>query len=80
MNGYEFMAQHPFLTAFIVWVACAYFAECIKYLSGYKEQNGEQKNQDKGTTTRTGTVGTGTGQTKSRATCRHPECNKPDLL
>ncbi|CYU92505.1 TPA: hypothetical protein U2D29_001689 [Streptococcus suis] len=47
MNGYEFMAQHPFLTAFIVWVACAYFAECIKYLSGYKEQKDEQKNQEK---------------------------------
>ncbi|CYU90248.1 Uncharacterised protein [Streptococcus suis] len=41
------MAQHPFLTAFIVWVACAYFAECIKYLSGYKEQKHEQKNQEK---------------------------------
>ena len=47
MNGYEFMAQHPFLTAFIVWVTCVYFAECIKYLSGYKEQKGEQKNQEK---------------------------------
>lgn len=48
VNGYEFMAQHPFLTAFIVWIACAYFAECIKYLSGYKEQQkDEQKNQKK---------------------------------
>ncbi|NQJ72016.1 hypothetical protein HO539_01465 [Streptococcus suis] len=46
MNGYEFMAQHPFLTAFIVWVVCAYFAECIKYLSVYKERKHEQKNQE----------------------------------
>lgn len=47
MNGYEFMARHPFLTAFIVWVACTYFAECIKYLSGYKEGQDEQEDKEK---------------------------------
>lgn len=47
MNGYEFMARYPFLTAFIVWVACTYFAECIKYLSGYKEGRDEQEDKEK---------------------------------
>lgn len=47
MNGYEFMAQHPFLTAFIVWVACAYFAENIaEALRRWEEQlDKEDSNQ-----------------------------------
>ncbi|CZA70807.1 hypothetical protein [Streptococcus suis] len=46
MNGYEFMARHPFLTFFLVLTVCHYFSECIKYLAGYTEETNEQTDQE----------------------------------
>lgn len=46
MNGYEFMAQHPVLTGFLVVVVSATFSQCVKYLTGYEDKSNEQKNQE----------------------------------
>lgn len=46
MNGYEFMAQHPFLTSFLAVVIGATSISIIESITKIWREPDEQKNQE----------------------------------